>query len=534
MAVAAGKGNYMKKTEGKPLPLGASGEGEKINFSVAVPEGKPCSLLLYRTGEEKPCLEYPMEEIFGEVRYLALEDLEKDCREYNYQVGGEIFVDPRARALAGRGAWGEERDVQKHQVRGVIEKSDYDWEGDAPLELPDHQVVAYSLHVRGFTRDPYSRVKNKGMFEGIVEKLPYLKKLGVNQIQCMPVYEFEGQGRYQNYWGYGPAYWFAPKSAYSAQGDGARSLKDLVKACHSQGIEIVLEMPFTEGVAGFLVEECLRYYRMEYHIDGFILNPLTAPMDSIRQDPLLRKTKILQHDMEFMNTMRRFLKGDEGMVDSVIYWLRHISKEGVCNTITGHTGFTLNDLVSYDGKHNEANGENNTDGPDYNYSWNCGAEGPTRKKEVLQLRERQMRNALFLLLTAQGTPCLLAGDEFANSQKGNNNVYCQDNPTGWLNWRKLEKEERFCGFVKDLIRLRKEYPVLCPAREMLGLDQTRCGVPDVTYHGERRPKKCPAGSWEFITAAQWQGATIVLSPITCTGWSINLPCRPFQRGKHGM
>ena len=148
-----------------------------------------------------------------------------------------------------------------------------------------------------------------------------------------------------------------------------------------------------------------------------------------------------------------------------------------------------------------------------------------------------MRNALFLLLTAQGIPCLLAGDEFANSQKGNNNVYCQDNPTGWLNWRKLEKEEKFCGFVKDLIRLRKEYPVLCPAREMLGLDQTRCGVPDVSYHGRmpgRRPKKCPAGSWEFITAARWQGATIVLSPITCTGWSISLPCRPFQRGKHGM
>ena len=158
MAVAAGKGNYMKKTEGKPLPLGVSGEGEKIKFSVAVPEGKSCSLLLYRAGEEKPCLEYPMEEVFGEVRYLALEDLDKDCREYNYRTEKEIFVDPRARALAGREAWGEERDVQKHQVRGVIEKSDYDWEGDAPLELPDHQVVAYSLHVRGFTRESHNDI----------------------------------------------------------------------------------------------------------------------------------------------------------------------------------------------------------------------------------------------------------------------------------------------------------------------------------------------------------------------------------------
>ena len=430
------------------MPLGVTVEGETVNFSVAVSEGKPCSLLLYRKGETLPCQEYPMEDMLGEVRYLALKDLDQDCVEYNYRVDEKIFVDPRAKALAGRESWGEERDVQKHQVRGMLIRDDYDWGNDQPLEIPDHQVVACSLHVRGFTKDPYSHVKNKGTFEGVVEKLPYLADLGINQIQCMPVYEFEECGRYCNYWGYGPAYWFAPKSAYSADGNGARSLRDLVRACHQRGIEVVLEMPFSEETPGFLVEECLRYYRMEYHVDGFVLNPLTAPLESVRQDPVLKKTKILRHDTEFMNSMRRFLKGDEGMVGGVIYWLRHISKDGVYNTITGHTGFTLNDLVSYDGKHNESNGENNADGPDYNYSWNCGAEGPTKKKEVLQLRERQMKNALFLLFTAQGTPCLLAGDEFANSQKGNNNVYCQDNPTGWLNWRKLEKEEKLCEALR--------------------------------------------------------------------------------------
>ena len=470
---------------GKPLPLGVTAAQGRINFSVAVPEGRACSLLLYRAGEEEPWTEYPMEDRLGDVRYLALEDVESECREYNYRMGDEIVADPRARALAGREVWGEARDIQKHQVRGVLPQEVFDWEGDRPLELPANHLVAYSLHVRGFTKDRHSKVRSKGTFEGVIEKLPYLKDLGINQIQCMPVYEFEECGRYRNYWGYGPGWYFAPKSAYSACGDGPLSLKKMVKACHREGIEVVLEMPFAEEVPGFLAEECLRYYRMEYHIDGFILNPLTAPVESIRQDPVLKGTKILRHDTEFMNTMRRFLKGDEGMVGQVIYWLRHISEaEGVFNNITGHTGFTLNDLVSYDGKHNEANGENNQDGPDYNYSWNCGAEGPTRKKSVLELRERQMRNALFLLLTAQGTPCLLAGDEFANSQKGNNNVYCQDNPTGWLNWEKLEKEQGLFEFVRDLIRLRGEYPVLCPDREMLGLDQTRCGVPDVSYHGE--------------------------------------------------
>mgnify|MGYP000550274311 CR=1 FL=1 len=173
--------------------------------------------------------------------------------------------------------------------------------------------------------------------------------------------------------------------------------------------------------------ECLRYYVLEYHIDGFILNPVLAPMEAILADPLLKRTKILQNKEDFQITMRRFLKGDEGMVPGVMWWLKQQSKEQrSCNYITSHNGFTLADLVSYDGKHNEANGENNQDGPDYNYSWNCGAEGATRRKAVLELRKKQMRNAFFLLLMAQGTPCLLAGDEFANSQKGNNNVYCQD------------------------------------------------------------------------------------------------------------
>ncbi len=259
----------------------------------------------------------------------------------------------------------------------------------------------------------------------------------------------------------------------------------MVKSCHQTGIEVVLHMPFEPGVPGLVIHECLRYYVMEYHIDGFILNPYTTPMESIYADPILKSTKLMKYQEGFQNTMRRFLKGDEGMVNDVMYWLRHHSKkEGIFNYIASHTGFTLQDLISYDSKHNEENGENNQDGPDYNYSWNCGAEGASRRKAVTELRKRQAKNAFFLVLLAQGTPCILAGDEFGNTQGGNNNVYCQDNRTGWVNWKTGKAEQELFAFVKGLIALRKNYPVLSPEKESMGLDLAGCGVPDVSYHGE--------------------------------------------------
>lgn len=475
----------MREVQGQPLPLGINISGDHVNFSVAVPEGERCWLLLYRAGEEEPKERYEMTEAIGEVRFLALEGMDPADYEYNYMIGGEVTVDPYARGLAGRDIWGKERDIQKHEVRGVLKNGRYDWEGDDPLKLPFHSIVAYSLHVRGFTKHTSSGVEKKGTFSGVVEKLPYLKDLGINQIQCMPVYEFEECGRFRNYWGYGPAYYFAPKSAYAASGDGERELKDMVKACHKEGIEVVLEMPFTGDTSKQLMEECLRYYCLEYHIDGFLLNPYVAPMDAIHTDPILKHTKILVHDTGFQTVMRRFLKGDEGMVRDVMYWLRHQSEtKEILNMITGQTGFTLRDLVSYDGKHNEANGEQNQDGPDYNYSWNCGAEGPSRKKAVTELRKNQTRNAFFLLLLAQGTPCILAGDEFGNTQKGNNNVYCQDNPVGWLDWSGLEKHPELHDFVKELIAFRKKHPVFWPEKEMTGMTYSKKGVPDVSYHGE--------------------------------------------------
>ncbi len=478
----------MKKIKGSPQPFGTAVENNKVNFAVQVPAGKSCELLLYKAGEESPeySFDMPEEEGIGEVRFLAVEDLRASKYEYNFRIADRICVDPYVKELAGREVFGCSRDVQNHQVRGKLISREYDWEGDKRLHIPWHQVIAYTFHVRGFTKHSSSKVPYKGTYRGVIEKLPYLKELGINQIQCMPVYEFdECTGRKINYWGYGPAYYFAPKESYAAGKSAVNELKDMIKACHREGMEVVLEMPFTQGIPNQTVLECLRFYMLEYHVDGFIVNPYTVSWELLKEDPLLKDIKLMRREEGFQNVMRRFLKGDENMINDVIWALRHNSAyDDACNYITTHTGFTLWDLVSYDSKHNDENGENNTDGPDYNYSWNCGAEGPSRKKAVMELRRNQVRNAFLLLLTAQGTPCILAGDEFYNSQKGNNNVYCQDNEVGWVNWNRLKSDDSLFRYVKKLIAFRKAHPCLHRKEELNGLDRTACGMPDVSYHGE--------------------------------------------------
>ena len=476
--MAVGKEQTMEKTTGRPQPFGAAVEQDRINFSVQVPRGKECALLLYRKGKTRPeaRFEMPEEEGVGEVRFLAVQGIDAEKYEYNFEINGEVTIDPYVRELTGKKVFGQERDLAAHEIRGKLVSREYDWGDDRRLHLRWDEVVAYSLHVRGFTKHSSSKVRHKGTYQGVAEKLPYLKELGINQIQCMPVYEFEDckKGKI-NYWGYGPAYYFAPKEAYAAGDSAVKELKDMVRACHREGIEVVLEMPFTEGVPVQTVLECLRFYMLEYHVDGFVVNPYTVPWE----------IKLMRKDDAFQNVMRRFLKGDENMVNDVMWALyRNSAVDGKFNYITAQTGFTLWDLVSYDSKHNEANGENNTDGPDYNYSWNCGAEGPSRKRAVMALRKNQVVNAFFLLLTAQGTPCILAGDEFYNTQKGNNNVYCQDNETGWVDWSRLKTDPSLFEFVKGLIALRKSHPCLHREEELKGLDRTACGVPDVSYHGE--------------------------------------------------
>lgn len=454
------------------LPLGIREQDDKVCFSVAVERGKECILCIYKKGKKEPELEIELSEehAVGEVRFATLPKSKVKGKEYSYRIDGKEILDAYVQTVAGQSP-----------LRGRVIFEEYDWEGDRGLQIPEDEIIAYNLHVRGFTKSASSKVKHKGTFAGVVEKIPYLKELGVNQIQCMPVYCFEETETYKNYWGYGDAFSFAVKPSYGVKEPG-KELKDMVKECHKNGIEVILHLPFSGTVPYHRIVECLCFYVAEYHVDGFALNPFVAPMEEIFACPFLKKTKIIRYRDDFQDIMRQFLKGDRNMVQGVIWWLKQrMTDSNSCNYMTNHAGFTLADLVSYNGKHNEDNGEENRDGTDQNYSWNCGEEGPTRKKAILELRKRQMRNAICLLMTAQGTPCLLAGDEFANSQDGNNNVYCQDNETAWLDWKKLEKEKEFWAFVKEMIAIRKRYPVMRVKEDTPEHKQKK--APAISYHG---------------------------------------------------
>ena len=481
MAVTGGTVD-MKTAVGFPFPQGCTVEGQTANFSVAVPEGQTCELIIYKKGARTSVFsqEMPYSDVAGNLHFLSVVLEQPEDYEYCYKIGGKIVPDPYGKAFSGREHWSVSKGKEKRKLRTRIVTDTFDWGKSQFPHLKKEDVIAYSLHVRGFTKHSSSGVAHKGTFDGVTEKLPYLQKLGINQIHLMPVYEFDENQRHVNYWGYGKAYFFAPKASYAA-GDPVNEMKSLVRQMHLAGIEVILEMPFTEGTTFSLILDCLRYWVMQYHVDGFIVNPYICNPDELAKDPVLAKSKILKKEDGFQNVMRRFLKGDEGMIQDVICQLKNQDTQ-LYNYIASHNGFTLCDVVSYDGKHNEANGENNLDGPDYNYSWNCGAEGNSRKKAVNELRKNQIFNAFFLLLFAQGMPCILSGDEFMNTQKGNNNAYCQDNLISWLDWNQLSRQEELYTFVCRLIALRKA----CMKQTAKKSEDTmgRSGIPQISYHGE--------------------------------------------------
>jgi len=481
MAVTGGTVD-MKTAVGFPFPQGCTVEGQTANFSVAVPEGQTCELIIYKKGARASAFsqEMPYSDVAGNLHFLSVVLEQPEDYEYCYKIGGKIVPDPYGKAFSGREHWSVSKGKEKRTLRTRIVTDTFDWGKSQFPHLKKEDVIAYSLHVRGFTKHSSSGVAHKGTFDGVAEKLPYLQKLGINQIHLMPVYEFDENQRHVNYWGYGKAYFFAPKASYAA-GDPVNEMKSLVRQMHLAGIEVILEMPFTEGTTFSLILDCLRYWVMQYHVDGFIVNPYICNPDELAKDPVLAKSKILKKEDGFQNVMRRFLKGDEGMIRDVICQLKNQDTQ-LYNYIASHNGFTLCDVVSYDGKHNEANGENNLDGPDYNYSWNCGAEGNSRKKAVNELRKNQIFNAFFLLLFAQGMPCILSGDEFMNTQKGNNNAYCQDNLISWLDWNQLSRQEELYTFVCRLIALRKACmkQIAKKSEDTMG----RSGIPQISYHGE--------------------------------------------------
>lgn len=514
----------MITTKGTPYPSGVTVlKNGSLNISIAM-ENKDCGIIIY-SGSKEYKIPFDNSCRIGSLYCVNISGIEiKDTCGYCFYDGKKIFVDSYAKRVIGNEQYGK----AAKKLRGAFYSEDFDWEEDRPLCIPYSDSLIYQLHVRGFTKHNSSGVTNKGTYEGVVEKIPYLQELGITAVELMPCYEFlEMEEKvvlderipmaYQdtepvlNYWGYKEGYYYSPKSAYAAGINAVISFKTMVKELHKAGIEVIMQFYFPNEVSKSLIVDALRFWVCEYHVDGFHLKGERVPNDMLAADSLLKETKLIYYGFPtgevygnkapsyknlaecndgYMYDMRKFLKSDERMMGSVLHHMKVNPKEqAVVHYITESNGFTLHDLVSYDRKHNEDNGENNLDGNPYNASWNCGAEGKTKKKPILELRLKQMKNAFLLNLFSQSTPMILAGDEFANSQKGNNNAYCQDNAISWLTWGDVDKNKELHTFVKDIIAFRKEHALLHKSKEYTMLDEAICGYPDLSYHSEE-PWKC--------------------------------------------
>lgn len=529
-----------KINNGQPYPLGASLREGGINFSMVNSSNEECGIIFYRKGiEQKERILFDQEHRIGNICCVFVEGITAADYEYNFFIGDKVFVDPYAKKIVGNEKW-RSGEFKQPFLRGGFDSCDFDWQGICAPHIPYNDNIMYCLNVRSYTKHRSSKVRKKGTFEGLIEKLPYFKELGINAIELMPVYEFEEceweqedliakthtieyqvehideelvvdetspKAKRLNCWGYKEAYYFAPKASFSASGNPCEEFKRMVREFHRNGIEIIMQFYFPNHIKQGYILEIIKHWVLTYHIDGVHLKGERIPVTLIATEPLLANTKIMCEDFylheiysetekpvsrtlgyyrdDFMYDMRRYLKGDQDMLKNFQYHMRNYNpKCGVMNYITNYYGFTLNDLVTYEKKHNEPNGENNADGSDYNLSWNCGVEGPSRKKAITQLRHKQMKNAMMFLMTAQGTPVLLAGDEFGNSQNGNNNCYCQDNETGWVDWRGLVKNSDIFDFVKELIAFRREHTILHSDTILTMLDRHGYGYPELSYHGD--------------------------------------------------
>ena len=505
------------RTDGKMYAMGVTAVTGGMHFSFAS-KGKSCTLLLFKNGGKTPKAKivFPSCLRTGDV-WNATVLGEFGGLSYSYEVDGKEVPDPYGRQFTGLERWGSLERLDK-PVRTPMSEDIYDWEDDVLPRVPYEDCVIYRIHPRGFTKHPSSGVGQvkRGTFAGAAEKIPYLKELGVTTVEMMPPVEFEEiirpeqggspslpdkpDGRL-NYWGYTRGYSFAPKSSYCSGSvkTPAAEFKDMVKAFHREGMELVIELFFDGGEAPAYVLDAVRFWAQEYHVDGVHLVGYT-PLKLLGEDPYLSRLKLFAADWDgvapgedkhlaryndsFMMDMRSLLKGDEGHLNQLAFHSRHNPEQaGVINYMANTNGFTMMDMVSYDRKHNEANGEDNRDGTDFNQSWNCGEEGPSRKKRIVKMRRKQLYNAMAFLFLSQGTPLLMAGDEFGRTKKGNNNSYCQDNEISWVNWKLLENYRDLYEFVKHMIAFRKAHPVFHMTREPALLDYRSVGLPDVSYHG---------------------------------------------------
>lgn len=518
--------SYQKLTkteQGCPLILGANRMRNGMNFALEAPEGAQASLLLYRRNGKQPAAEIPFgeENRMGNVYSLLLPDFKETDYEYNFTINGKIIQDPCAYSIRGREHFGAPLSGDEHRIRcGFLPEEEYDWEDEKAPEIPYKDMLLYKVHVRGYTKANREIPKNRGTFRALTEMIPYWKELGVNAIELMPAYEFtevapaagneemvsetRTEGKV-NFWGYTSAFYYAPKRAYCATKEPENEFRDFIKSLHRAGMECIMEMYFPAGTHQVLALRAMQFWKLYYRVDGFHILGDGAPVQLALTDGTLSDTKLMlqgfdengvrerkglkciaQYNQDFLQDMRRFLKSDEEMVSAAAYRIRRNSpKYAVINYMAFQDGFTMNDMVTYNYRHNEANGEENQDGSSYNFSWNCGVEGPSRKQNVRQIRERQIRNAFLMMLLSQGVPMIYGGDEIGNSQNGNNNAYCQDNPTGWVDWKGLKKNETLFSFVKKASAFRKEHPILHAEEELKGVDYKTKGFPDISFHGER-------------------------------------------------
>lgn len=572
---------------------GACVASNGVSFTINSHGATRCTLLLFKPQAPKPYARIPFPDSYriGDTYSMLVFDIKPDEFEYAFSFDGpyepakgllfneeNVLLDPYSRAVTGQRKWGEKPEGGKDfEYRARVVKSSFDWGDIKQLEQPFEDLVIYETHVRGYTKDKSSGVSAPGTFAGLKDKIPYLKDLGINAVELMPIFEFDEMEsarvvddvQLYNYWGYNTVSFFAPNTSYAFneehnhEGD---ELKSLIKALKENGIEVILDVVFNHTAEGnemgpcfsfkgidnnvyymltpdahyynfsgcgnvmncnhpvvrsFIID-CLRHWAIEYRVDGFRFDlasilgrdqngaPMANPpiLESLAFDPVLGKMKLIAEAWDagglyqvgsfpswnrwaewngrYRDDMRSFLKGDDGMAGNAItritgsrdiYSPESRGHKASVNFMTCHDGFTLYDLYSYNEKHNEKNGWNNTDGDNNGHSWNCGAEGETDDPNVNGLRRRLIKNAFAALLCSRGPAMFFAGDEFCNTQFGNNNAYCQDNIISWLDWSRLEEFKEIHDFVRHMIQFRKEHPIL---RKMT--KPSSCQFPEISVH----------------------------------------------------
>ncbi len=572
---------------------GACVASNGVSFTINSHGATRCTLLLFKPQAPKPYARIPFPDSYriGDTYSMLVFDIKPDEFEYAFLFDGpyepakgllfneeNVLLDPYSRAVTGQRKWGEKPEGGKDfEYRARVVKSSFDWGNIKQLEQPFEDLVIYETHVRGYTKDKSSGVSAPGTFAGLKDKIPYLKDLGINAVELMPIFEFDEMEsarvvdgvQLYNYWGYNTVSFFAPNTSYAFneehnhEGD---ELKSLIKALKENGIEVILDVVFNHTAEGnemgpcfsfkgidnnvyymltpdahyynfsgcgnvmncnhpvvrnFIID-CLRHWAIEYRVDGFRFDlasilgrdqngaPMANPpiLESLAFDPVLGKMKLIAEAWDagglyqvgsfpswnrwaewngrYRDDMRSFLKGDDGMAGNAItritgsrdlYSPESRGHKASVNFLTCHDGFTLYDLYSYNEKHNEKNGWNNTDGDNNGHSWNCGAEGETDDPNVNGLRRRLIKNAFAALLCSRGPAMFFAGDEFCNTQFGNNNAYCQDNIISWLDWSRLEEFKEIHDFVRHMIQFRKEHPIL---RKMT--KPSSCQFPEISVH----------------------------------------------------